>query len=465
MIHVEEYDFSIDEFMLRFKEGIDTRPYYIINYKPYSKKPIHEYPPVISADIYQNIVILYKNDDKIERLAKRLEGDLKNGYRGSSRIFPGFNKVFDLNVNILSYPFNEYDPNDIYNTFKGQCAGSVDTCFPLIILPKVNKSIYDSIYYRTKAEFLRNGIVSQVVTIDLLENENNYKWALLPIAIQMFAKMGGVPYILNRDIVSGELKDYLVFIMGLGISQHPLYKNRGVGFITVFDNRGAWYFMNAKTVLMRKEERDLHVKLSELLRSTINEIYKLYGNKNIILIIHYSGKDISSREENAIRDAINKVNESGGFVAVYVLKIIKDGNIAIWEMRNGEYTYPPVGTVFRLKQDLHLLVTSGCFDEDKTDCNIRRGLSRPIIISRHRNIEPEGASEEFNITDRDLLATVFGMCMLNYNTVQNPVLREPITTRYSREIAWLTLRLKEDFNVDIGSDVVQNKLRYIMWFI
>ena len=45
MIHVEEYDFSIDEFMLRFKEGIDTRPYYIINYKPYSKKSIHEYPP------------------------------------------------------------------------------------------------------------------------------------------------------------------------------------------------------------------------------------------------------------------------------------------------------------------------------------------------------------------------------------------------------------------------------------
>jgi len=274
--------------------------------------------------------------------------------------------------------------------------------------------------------------------------------------------MGGVPYVLNRGIVSGESQDYSVFIMGLGISQHPLYKNRGVGFITVFDNKGAWYFMNAKTVLMRKDYEDLRVKLSELLRSAINEIYKLYGNRNIILIIHYSGKDISSREENAIKDAINKVNESGGFVAVYVLKI-KDSNIAIWEMRNGEYTYPPVGTVFRLKQDLYLLVTSGCFNEDKTDCNIRRGLSRPIIISRHRNIEPEGASEEFNITDRDLLATVFGMCRLNYNAVQNPVSREPITTRYSREIAWLTLRLKEDFDVDISG--VQNKLRYIMWFI
>jgi len=140
MMHVEEYDFSINEFKLRFKDGFDTRPYNIIDYGPHSKSPVHGRSPV-SADTYRDIVILYnKNDDKIERLAKRLESNLKNGYRGFSLIFPGFNKVFNLNVNILSYPFDKYDPENIYGTFEDQCAGSIDTCFPLIILPKVNKA-------------------------------------------------------------------------------------------------------------------------------------------------------------------------------------------------------------------------------------------------------------------------------------------------------------------------------------
>jgi len=144
MMHVEEYDFSINEFKLRFKDGFDTRPYNIIDYGPHSKSPVHGRSPV-SADTYRDIVILYnKNDDKIERLAKRLEGDLKNGYRGSSRIFPGFNKVFDLNVDILLHPFDKYDPENIYRTFEDRCVEPINTCFPLIILPKVNKGIYDS---------------------------------------------------------------------------------------------------------------------------------------------------------------------------------------------------------------------------------------------------------------------------------------------------------------------------------
>jgi hypothetical protein len=62
------------------------------------------------------------------------------------------------------------------------------------------------------------------------------------------------------------------------------------------------------------------------------------------------------------------------------------------------------------------------------------------------------------------------MCRLNYNSIQNPVLREPITTRYSREIAWLLLRAYDLIAHERGINVDKVELNLdrignVMWFI
>ena len=84
---------------------------------------------------------------------------------------------------------------------------------------------------------------------------------------------------------------------------------------------------------------------------------------------------------------------------------------------------------------------------------------RARIVSRHREMEP--VKDELKLSDRELLATVFGMSRLIYNSVQNPAAREPITVRYSREIAWLSLRLAE-----LGTNLDEDSLiKRVMWFI
>jgi len=466
MVVVFEYC-DIRSFPLRFGEGgIGLSAYEIIRYGPLAYEPLHGDAHLHSVSRYKSILVLYKGgDDEIQKLVnEKLKKHLSEGLE-NKKIFPGFNATFRLNIEISAVPFKNYDPDEIYSVYREHCS-NIDTCFPLIILPRVARGDYDSIYYRTKAVFLNKEVASQVFTVDLLKDEQNYRWSLLPTAIQILTKMGGVPYTLDRGVLGEKAPENVaVYIMGLGISYHPLLKKRGVGYLVVFDQVGTWCFMDSTVLLLDKGD-DISKKVAGLLTRSINSVLKYSKKRDNVLVIHYSGKEVSRAEEEAIADAIKLAEkELDKFLAVYILKI-KDSDVIVYDTRSmylinkAQTGYPPIGLILKLKPGLYLIFTSGYFEtQTGTKGNIRRGLSRAKIVSRHKEMEP--ARDELGLSDRELLATVFGMCRLNYSSVQNPVAREPITVRYSREIAWLSLRLAEQ-GVNLDED---SRIKRVMWFI
>jgi len=318
--------------------------------------------------------------------------------------------------------------------------------------------------------FMSKDIPSQVVTRDLILDELRYRWSLLSISVQIYTKMGGVPCALDRSMIKAiDLSNTVITIMGLGISAHPLYRKRGVGFVTVFDHNGVWNFMDSQALSMDRTE-NMSDKIATLLERSVNKALSVSSKKNNILIIHYSGKEISSREEDALRTAVRNAKYLDKFAAVYVLKI-RDSDIVIafrdspHIAKDGTYTwYPPVGACFKLKPDVYAMVTTGYFNlgDEKNRiirANIIIGLPAVKIIARHKDIELR--TQEFDISDIDMLSTVFGMSRLNYVAINNPVTKEPVTIRYSREIAWISLRLIEN-NVDISK---LSRARHVMWFL
>jgi hypothetical protein len=460
--------FKITDFKLNFKESIATDAYRIIKLGPLSKTPLYK-NATVDVDQYKLLLVLYKKDEsEIEGRVKQFIKDLKEGLE-DKRIFSGFNQVLRTNVDIEAIPFNKYDPDTIFNTFNQH--GFSNVAFPVIILPKVARSEYDSIYYRTKAVFLAKDIPTQIVTIDLLKDANRYKWSLLPLTVQIFVKMGGVPYALARRFISIEgLTNVTINIVGFSLSYHPLQKKRGIGFITVFDHNGVWNFMDSVVLSMDKVD-NITEGVAKLIERSLKEILQRTATENQILIIHYSGKEISSREEEAIRNAIvtAKYLNENKFITVYVLKI-KDSDIVVG-LKDSPYKdkrseietwYPPAGIIFSLKRDVYLMVTTGYFEQEKDNirANITRGLPTSKIIARHREMEIPSQRETF-LEDKDLLKSVFAMCRLNYASMSNPLSKDPLTIRYSREIAWLTLRL-EEHDVDLSK---LNKIKNVMWFI
>jgi hypothetical protein len=456
--------FNIEDFGLWFGGGTHLHPHYIIKFGPRRNQV---------AKSYKSIIVLFNNnlDAATRKKVEMFVEHLKNGLE-ERRIFPGFNAIYGTNIDIEQVAFDHsgYDnPEKIFEAFNSACS-DVTKCFPVIILPRVHRSLYDSMYYRTKAEFLKQGTTSQVFTIDLLNDKKNYRWSLLPTSIQIFTKMGGVPYILERGIVDSP--DIQVFIMGLGISYHPLYKEQRVGYALIFDESGDWQFLEAGSITSEdmesgKDVDTLAEKIAGLLNTAITKLANKIQAGRAVLIIHYSGKEISSREENAIARALQELKLSRKILAVYVLKI-KKSDIAINDLdspskiNGSETSYPEIGTVFKLKTDVYILVTTGYFMVNReVKSNIWRGLPSSLLISRHK--EMEKINEEITeINDEILLASVFGLCRLNYTSVQNPVSTEPITTRYSREIAWLTLRLQEATK---SKSEFATAFRTRMWFI
>ncbi len=457
--------FNITDFKLKFANGESVNAYDIIRLGPLSSKPLYDSGD-IGVERYRRLLILYNEADNSKRFADILASNLREGYKSNRKIFPGINSVLRTRFEIDVASFRDYDPEKIYDTFNQH--SSSQEAFPIIILPKTPKGEYDSIYYRTKATFLMYDTPCQIVTRELLDDENRFKWSLLSIATQIYAKMGGIPYGLDRSVIRPgwtESSDTMVAVMGLGISAHPQLRRRGVGFIVVFDHKGVWNFMDAEVLAMDNWER-MSEQVAKLIERGLSRILSKNARKYNILVIHYSGKEIGVREEEAIRNAISNAQSVGKFAAIYVLKI-KDSDIIVGykgsphrSKSGGETSYPPVGTVFRLKPDVYLLVTTGYFLRDRgIGSNISIGLPTTKIISRHREIEIGGLDR--SIEDKDLLRTVFALMRLNYRSISNPIATEPVTIRYSREIAWIMLRM-----ADLGVDIrLLNRLSRVMWFL
>lgn len=450
--------FGLGEFPLRFAGGASLNAYDIVKLGPLSSA---------AAKSYKRILILSKREKR--DLAERLADDFKEGYSANKKIFPGLSKVLRTEFEIDVAYFSEYDPDEVFSEFEN--SGRVHETFPVIILPRCAKGDYGSIYYRTKAAFLRHEVPSQVVTEELIRNESAYRWSLLSLAVQLCTKMGCVPYGLNRSVMNLKSllpSDTLVAVIGLGISTHPQRRKRGVGFITVYDDVGVWKFMDFEILSMDKRD-EMSNSVASLLERGIRDIVERGSKENNVIVIHYSGKELGTREEESIINAIQTLRLAGRNVYVHVLKV-RESDIVVGleesphRTREGLHTwYPPIGVVFKLKPDIYLMTSTGYFvrDSGHVGSNIRAGLPTAMIVSRHREVEINPLKD---VNDIDLLSTVFGLMRLNYVDVSHPVSREPVTTRYSRAIAWIVLRLADV----AGSDLELRRfvrLRNTMWFL
>ncbi|MEM4977137.1 MAG: Piwi domain-containing protein [Desulfurococcaceae archaeon] len=458
--------FSIHDFRLKFGEGSSPNAYDLVRYGPLSKRPLYGLSN-IGVDMYRGILVLCRNEKK--NLADMLVKDFKDGYSENRKIFPGLSAVLRKKFEIDVAYFSEYDPNKIFDVFEN--SGSIRDTFPIIVLPRCAKGDYGSIYYRTKAVFLKHEVPSQIVTEELFQSRDSYRWSLLSIAVQIYAKMGGVPYGLDRSVVSPrslQPSDTLVAVMGLGISTHPQRRKRGVGFITVYDDQGVWSFMDFEILSIDRKE-EMSNGIAKLLERGIEAVVRYGSKKNNVIIIHYSGKEVGSREEKSIINAMQTLSSVGKNVFVHVLKI-RDSDIVVGLMdsphktREGVATwYPPIGAVFKLKPDVYLMTSTGYFmrGDNKIGSNIHIGLPTAMIISRHREIEINPLN---SLDDIDLLSTIFGLMRLNYVDVSHPVSRDPVTVRYSRTIAWIVLRLADIIDPDLEL-LKLSRLRNTMWFL
>lgn len=445
------------------------------------------YRPFKGLDRSPYFLVLTPRDDLGRKLAECIYYDQGENGKCSDK-YPDKNfyalfklrrpSNFDDAVKVLTYR----DIENIVNEVEKEKSSSGREVFPIVIIPKDSKLNPFSPYYRIKAELLSHNLVSQIVNVETISNANTLMNSLLSIYVQLFVKAGGVPYLVSNSYLS-DANEYNI-IIGYSLSRDPIRHKNTVGSIIVYNPAGQWLVSEFVLDELPFNNRDKLDDYKQSLENALERAYKVAVDKDVIksvqrvnVIVHYRGKELSTKEEQVILETINKFRRVNS--SVYVLKIQQSD--IILSATSNDYPdpdmYPPTGYYTKLLPDTFILQTVGKHIELKTrkDSKLKGnivsgGTAKPILVSIKRfgddeNLELDSAKRE-RLSIR-LLSTVFALARINYVSVYQHLISEPVTTRYARELAYIISRLgSKEVDGEIALRVVRDgPLKDRMWFI
>lgn len=180
--------FSIESYMLNSKQyvfkdsKIDSSSYYGLS----------KFSPLETVSNETKFYFIYKKNDR------NIAVNLLKGLRGESHpnTFSGIDKFFKIpftNDHIQGFAFDNFDDETMQNLIK-EIKEQSENILPVIITNSKKEESDEKMYFSLKHLFTDAGIPCQVVTKDLIINENALKFSLGNIALQMFAKAGGIPW-------------------------------------------------------------------------------------------------------------------------------------------------------------------------------------------------------------------------------------------------------------------------------
>ena len=218
-----------------------------------------------------------------------------------------------------------------------------------------------NIYYRIKETLLKHGISSQVVYKEHIFSKS-FNYFLPNIETAILAKLGGIPWRLNRT-VSSEL------IVGIGAFYSTTRKSRFLGSAFCFNNEGI--FENFNCFLSNDTDT-----LAGSIRKAVMK-FLIDHEKADRLIIHFY-KDISKNEITPIINILHKLNLDIPVIIVTVNKTESKGLIAFDLDSEGKFM-PVSGTIVKVGPFEYLLYNNTRY----TDKSVINGKEYhfPIKIS------------------------------------------------------------------------------------
>jgi len=248
------------------------------------------------------LAFFYKPEHKLfaSDLAKALRGEIYATFTGIRDFFrlPRIRiegqEIKDDNFKKLTISTgNERQDKDIY-------------FMPVILISRNENEEYHLIKYNS----LKNKQPVQFVTLELLKNKESLKWSVSNIALQIFAKLGGIPWLMKAETKR-------TLIIGIGQSHEISIINNKPQIVKYFsysvltDSSGIYKELKMLGKSERKE--DYLSQLSEHIKSIIEQ----YSNDFDHFVIHVPFK-IKRFELEKISEIFENVNSGKTFLVIKV---------------------------------------------------------------------------------------------------------------------------------------------------
>lgn len=355
---------------------------------------------------------------------------IKTGMLEGEGFFKGFKSLFRI-------------PLDF--TFEREYANSLelrralrniprDCDFVFVILPQYNVDEYSFV----KKELLLNGILNQIVTGDKIrkrKSDGSLVWTLTNIALSMYAKLGGIPWLIDAR------KDRKELIIGVSRVQDTSGKYVA-GFVTLFSQFGDYLFLESRSPVVEWD------KYLEGLRELIVDAFIEYlGNEGEpdVLILHFH-KNPGRKEIEAVTTALNELKIDIPYALVHLNEY---SNYRLFDTAMSNFV-PERGLKVNLSPIQALLLVDGNINGKRN----RMGTPHPLEIRLDKRSTIE--RNEFPY----LVKQVYDFSYVNWRGFN--ARSSPVTVNYPRLIAKLVLTVGPS---NWNNVLANGRLKDKAWFL
>lgn len=267
-----------------------------------------------------------------------------------------------------------------------------------------------TVYHKVKEELLKKNITSQVVHIRTIKS-SGFKYSATNIAIATLAKLGGIPWRLDRP-----KEDEL--IIGVGAFKSELNPLKFIGSAFAFSNDGQFQEFESFP-----ETEMFH--LTRLIKEAIRE-FKAKRQEVKRLVIHFY-KTINTGEVEKIQKALEELDIGDIPIVVVTVNKTESRDIVVFDADYNE-AIPLSGTYVPIGQHSYLLCNNTRYNGREVD----KKSGYPLPVKLHL-----WASDERIINDSDevqkLIDQVYQFSRMYWKSVSQQNL--PVTTKYPELLA------------------------------
>lgn len=412
---------------LKFGKGIGVEP------KTDMKKlgPCNPVPPPNNVKFF----FIYHASDK--PIFEKLKGYFLNGYKYHPNLQEYIHQTFSFDDE-LNITFNNTDEavRTIWDIIKKRKKQDDIKYFVIYIspVPKYEANAERrKIYYRIKEMLLTYEYLSQAIFKENI-NKDAFNYFLPNIQIAILAKLGGIPWRLNR-----EPDDEL--IVGIGAFYSSTYKSKYVGSASCFNNLGEFKGFNC---FGSKDKYRLAGSIREAVETFLDT------NKAATRLIIHFYKVISKKELNPILDIL--YNELDLKIPVIIVTINKTASkeLLAFDVADKVNLMPLSGTYIKVADRAYLL-----FNNTRYFTN-----SKPTAREYHFPVKIKFTSTHLELLEDctliDLLIDqVYQFSRMYWKSVSQQNL--PVTLAYPEMVAEIFPYFKYDILPDFGKKT--------LWFL
>lgn len=262
------------------------------------------YLPVNTTDGSPKICFVYRNNEKnySYKLYHALSGKTYPTFSGMEKMFH-----FALNKDsVLGEGIADYSIENIENVIQHiKEKNPTDLVVPVLIVPWSKEDASEEqqkLYFELKHLFLINHMASQFISIDKIINDNILKWSVSSLAIQIFSKLGGSPW-----VVIPKTSNCLIIGIGQAYQQHEDSSiKKFFSYSILTDTTGL--FKGIKILANENNKDDYAMNLSKSLKEIVNS----YSNSYDSFVIHTSFR-INKKDMEIIKNALDEIKQDSKF--------------------------------------------------------------------------------------------------------------------------------------------------------